>query len=302
MRVLVTGGCGFIGLNLVDYLSRVSDLEIRVLDRSDERRKYLNPEAEFIKGDIRDGPTVRKALSGCDFVVNLAAETGVIPSIQDPLRDAEVNVLGTLNLLYESRNTVEKFIHASSAAPLGEHTPPLHEGLLPRPLSPYGAGKLAGEGYCYAFNASYGLKTICLRFSNVYGPHSLHKMSAVHLFIRKALKGEPVTVYGDGKQSRDMVYVQDICQAIHKSIMGDSTGLYHVGTGKQTSLLELLGLIGELTGKKIEIDYKPERKGEIKVNYCSIDKAGSELDYSPKYSLRKGLEETIKWYEEMKGC
>ncbi|OYT27596.1 MAG: epimerase [Candidatus Altiarchaeales archaeon ex4484_96] len=300
MRVLVTGGCGFIGLNLIEYLSEVSDFKVRVLDRSDERKRYLNPEVEFIKGDIRDGPTVKKALSGCDYVVNLAAETGVIPSINNPLRDADVNVLGTLNLLFHSRDSINGFIHASSAAPLGEHKPPLHEGLVPRPLSPYGAGKLAGEGYCFAFNASYGLKTICLRFSNVYGPYSMHKMSAVHLFIRKALKGEPVTVYGDGKQSRDLVYVGDICQAIHKSISGDITGLYHVGTGKQTSLLELLDLIEELTGKKIKIDFKPERKGEIKINFCSIDKARSEMDYNPMFSLREGLEQTIRWYREHK--
>jgi len=190
VKILITGGCGFIGVNLTRYLLKKGDYEINVLDNfSVGKKKHLEEAigdlpnkhyAKIVKGDIRDKTICEKACKGINAIVHLAAQAGVIPSIEDPFYDCEINVSGTLNLFYSAvKNKVEKFIFASSNAPLGEQDPPVSETKIPRPLSPYGASKLAGEAYCSAFYGSFGLKTIIFRFSNVYGPYCLHKNSVV---------------------------------------------------------------------------------------------------------------------------
>ncbi|MFP3880040.1 MAG: NAD-dependent epimerase/dehydratase family protein [Dehalococcoidia bacterium] len=256
--VLITGGCGFVGTNVVEYLSQ-RGYAVRILDnlstsamgwttesppptevspQSESSATSHEPSAEplnrqtakptrqtpnLLVGDIRDKEAVAKAVDGVDAVVHLAAHTSVVESVENPEEDWDINVNGTLNLLEACRRRgVEKFILASSNAVAGEQEPPIDETKVPQPLSPYGASKLAAEGLCSAYYHSFGLKTVALRFANVYGPHSEHKSSVITKFMKKARKGEPLVIYGDGNQTRDFVHVDDICQAIHLVLTADS--------------------------------------------------------------------------------
>lgn len=247
---LITGGCGFIGTALVRNIieERPYD-QIRVLDnlshgtrkdlaqvcRFDENTIPVSTNAylpepsgsssavELIVGDITDIEMAEKAALGMDCIVHLAANTGVGPSVENPRQDLQSNVLGILNMLEGAqKHNVERFVFASSSAPVGETDPPVHEELAPRPVSPYGASKLAGEGYCSAYYRTYGIKTVALRFGNVYGPGSTHKTSVVAKFIKQALRGEPCVIYGDGSQTRDFIYIDDLVQAILKAALFDS--------------------------------------------------------------------------------
>ena len=305
-KILVTGGCGFIGTNLVKYLAENTNWEIIILDNlSSGKKEYIenisDTKINLIQGDIRNKKDVKKAISDCDYVVNLAAQVGVIPSIKNPLLDMDVNVKGTINLLEESvKNNVKRFVQASSAAPLGKQEMPLNETKIPRPLSPYGASKLAGEGYCSAFSGSYNLSTVVLRFSNVYGIYSDMKGSVIPLFIRQILDKKTLTIYGDGKQTRDFIYVSDICQGIFLGLTQDlnKSSLFQLGTGQETSIKKLVEYLKEIFSKDISFDYATQREGEIYQNYTSIEKAKKELGFKPEISLKKGLEKTIEWFKD----
>lgn len=311
IKTLITGGAGFIGSNLANYLLEKTDWKLTVLDNLSNSNlenlkgieNYEQSRVEFVEADIRDRETVVDCVRGKDFVVNLAAQVGVVDSQQDPFHDMKVNVEGLLNLLEASRkNKVKKVIHASSAAPLGNQEPPINEEKVPQPLAPYGASKLAGEGYCSAYFGSFDLNTTVLRFSNVYGPYSFHKSSVIHLFIKQILQGEQLTIYGDGEQTRDFVYAKDIAQAVELALMDESDGfdLYQVGTGNETSVNELFGLLKEKMeqrGYQVENpSHEEERSGEIKRNYADISKIKNELGFSPSFDLTSGLEETIDYF------
>ncbi|MFX0201986.1 MAG: NAD-dependent epimerase/dehydratase family protein, partial [Candidatus Hodarchaeota archaeon] len=243
-------------------------------------------------------------------VIHLAAHAGVTPSIANPFYDFEVNIQGTLNLLFASvKNNVEKFIFASSNAPLGCQVPPMNEENVPKPLSPYGASKLACEGYCSAFHGSYELKTISLRFSNAYGPHSIHKNSVVAKFIKDGLLKGELTIYGDGHQTRDFIHVDDICQAVCLILSRPAAyyvscltcngiwGLpFNIGTYEETSILKLAKIVQGLFDRKIEISFAPERKGEIKRNYSDITKARMVLGFSPQISLENEGRLVYEWF------
>ncbi len=230
---LVTGGCGFIGTSLIAHiLKEHPKAKIRVLDNLsvgsrddlaevcnftdvDLARSSLHHtqslSVELIAGDIKDFDTCLKCCEGIDVVVHLAANTGVAPSVENPRQDMEANVIGTFNILEAARLAGAKnFIFASSGAPIGEVEPPIHEEIAPKPVSPYGASKLAGEAYCSAYYRTFGLKTVSLRFGNVYGPRSKHKNSVVAKFFKQALAGEPLEIYGDGNQTRDFIYIDDL--------------------------------------------------------------------------------------------
>jgi UDP-glucose 4-epimerase len=313
VRILITGGCGFIGVNLVRYLLKRDDYEIVILDNfSVGKREYLNEAirdlpnqnlVQVVKGDIRDRALCEELTKRTDAIVHLAAQAGVIPSIENPFYDCEVNIIGTLNLLYSAvKNKVDRFIFASSNAPLGEQKPPVNEAKIPKPLSPYGASKLACEAYCSAFYGSYGLKTVIFRFSNVYGPYCLHKNSVVAKFIKDGiLKGE-LTIYGDGKQTRDFIHVDDICQAIYlvlnysgfNQIWGSP---FHLGTGKETTILELAELVKSLFDKEIKISFAPPRKGEIIRNYSDISRAKEVLGFKPEVFLEEGVKQVYNWFK-----
>jgi len=313
-KVLVTGGCGFVGTNLVDYLLKNSGLEIKVLDDlSVGKVEYLESiehfdegRIEFIQGDIRETDDVSRAVKGCSHIFHLAAQTGVIPSVESPLEDAEINIIGTINLLEAAVNHgIKRFILASSAAPLGEQEMPIDEEKVPEPLSPYGVSKLAGEGYCSAYSASHGLKTVALRFSNVYGPNSWHKGSVIAKFIKQIIDGERPVIYGDGDQTRDFIHTEDISSALYLAAekeLSKDFELLQVGTGDEKSINELYNDIKKIMSKR-DIDvpepkYVKERPGEIYRNYTDISKIRDLLGYEPKIHLEEGLEQTIDWFLE----
>lgn len=300
---LITGGAGFIGVNLVRALAPVAR-SLRVLDNlSAGRREDLEGlPAELLVGDIRDPEAVDRALKGVEVVVHLAAHTGVVASVADPSLDFAVNVAGTLNLLKAAvRHQVARFVFASTGgAIVGEAEPPVHEDLPPRPLSPYGAGKLAAEGYCSAFWGSYGLKTVALRFSNIYGPYSYHKGSVIAKFFRQILAGEELTVFGDGEQTRDFLYVEDLCKALLAAIHQELPygRPLQLGSGRETSINTLVDLIRQTVGSHRwpPVRYAPSRPGEVRRNFVSLARAEKYLGFVPKTDLASGLRQTWEWF------
>lgn len=307
-RILITGGCGFIGINLVDYLMKTTDHEIRVVDNlSLGRKEYLSGfDVDIIEGDIRDEGLVRSLVGDADSIVHLAADTRVIDSIANPDLNFDVNVVGTYNLLRAAREArVKHFVFASTGgAIVGDVIPPVNESMAPHPQSPYGASKLCMEGYCSAFAGSYGMKTVSLRFSNVYGPHSYHKGSVVASFFKRILEGEPLMVYGDGTQTRDFVFSEDLCSAIVAGLSLETGGeAIQLGSGRETSLNELISAIRDVIGPSHQVDviYERFRKGEVRFNYADISRARRILRYDPQTGLHEGLKKTWNWFMESKG-
>jgi UDP-glucose 4-epimerase len=299
---LVTGGCGFIGVNLIGQLA-ARGASVRVLDDlSLGKREDVEPLGVDLQvGDIRDTEAAAKACRGIDVVVHLAGHTRVLESLSHPALNFEINAAGTFNVLEACRRAgVQKVIFASTGgAILGEQEQPVHERMLPRPISPYGASKLAGEAYCSAFFGSYGLNTVALRFSNVYGPYSYHKGSVVAAFFRNLRQNEPIVIYGDGEQTRDFVYVGDLVDAI---LLADKTNtpgeVFQIASGRETSLRTLVETMqSALPELAFNIRYEPARTGEVLRNYASIEKARRLLDFDPKTNLGDGLRKTWDWFE-----
>jgi len=241
------------------------------------------------------------AVEGQDAIVHLAADTQVIQSIEAPRYDFDVNVHGSVNLLEAMRQTgVRHLVNASTGgAILGDVAPPVHEEMVAKPMSPYGASKLAVEGYASAYGACYGIKTVSLRFSNVYGPRSFHKGSVVAQFFKQILAGEELVVYGDGNQSRDFVYVDDLSEGIRRGLEVDRTDVIQLGVGVPTSINELIDAIGRTVGEdRVQVRYQPFRAGEIIHTYCDISKARKMLGYDPRTTLEDGLRRTWAWFTE----
>jgi UDP-glucose 4-epimerase len=310
-KILVTGGCGFIGSNLISLLDRQGGWAVTVLDNeSVGKRAYLDglKLERFVVGDVRDPKAVAEATEGQDVVVHLAAQTGVMPSIETPEADFDVNARGGLYALSAARDAkVGRFIFASSSAPLGQQPPPMRETLAPRPSSPYGASKLAMEGYCSAFHHSYGLNTAALRFANVYGPGSKNKSSVVAAFIRNILAGKPITIYGDGAQTRDFLHVRDLCRMIMAVIehpeekgAGVFGQVYQVGTGVETTvnhLVERLGAVVAADGRfRLDVVHAEARSAEIVRNYCDVSRFTATFDCQAELSLDAGLAETWGYF------
>ena len=301
MKLLVTGGCGFVGTNLIAHLDRLGGYEVTVFDNESlGKRAFLDGfDVRFVKGDLRDVDHLRAVVPGHDAVVHLAADTRVIPSIETPRHNFEVNVVGTLGLLEAMREAgVTRLINASTGgAILGEVTPPVHEEMVPRPASPYGASKLAVEGYASAFAACYGINTVSLRFSNVYGPRSYHKGSVVAQFLKQILASEELVVYGDGSQTRDYVFVEDLCDGIVRSLQVDRSEVIQLGSGRPTSLNQLIEAIRRHVGEdRVSVRYAPYRSGEIVHTHCEISKARKILGYDPRTDLEDGLGRTWAWF------
>jgi UDP-glucose 4-epimerase len=299
--VLVTGGAGFIGSNLVRALLR-QRVVVRVLDNLEfgTGSQLDGLEVELIQADVRDREAVRGAVGGCGSIVHLAAVASVLESVANPWPTFDVNASGTLRLLEAAAEAgVSKFVFASSSAALGEHEPPLDEDKLPQPVSPYGASKLAAEGYCGAYRGSRGLNTTVLRFSNVYGPFSTHKTSVVSKLFGRILRGESVTVYGDGEQTRDFVHVEDVVEAIELALCADVPGsTFQIATGRETSIRDLLLHMRDVTGVDFPVERLPQPDGEIRRNVSSIDRARRLLGYEPRWDLRTGLVQTYTWLSE----
>jgi UDP-glucose 4-epimerase len=304
-RLLITGGCGFIGVNLIDFLRREADYDIVVLDDlSLGRKEYVEPYGvKLIASSICDPAVVNDTVAGVSAIVHLAADTRVIESIQNPRLNFEVNVVGTFNLIEAAKKAgIEQFVFASTGgAIVGQADPPVHEQIPPRPISPYGASKLAAEGYLSCYFGSYGMKTTALRFSNVYGPRSYHKGSVVAQFFKNVLASKEISVFGDGTQTRDFVYVDDICRAILLALSANTGGqAYQLGSGNPTSVNELLDLMRDTVPPRSmpPIKYLAPRSGEILHTYSKIEKARAELGFVPAMPLAEGLEKTWKWFLE----
>lgn len=303
-HVLVTGGCGFIGANLVRFLRERTPWRVRVIDNLQTGDSGHVPEklAEVVVGNVADATALEPALEGIDAVIHLASTTGVVPSVEDPVWDFEGNPLPTFRLLDACRRRgIDRVVFASSGATLGEAPPPVNEEVLPRPLSPYGAGKLVGEAYCQAFAGSYGMQTAALRFSNVYGPFSLRKKgNAVPNFIRRSLSNEPIVIYGDGTQTRDFIHVDDLCDCIHRATTTDGLAgdVFQVAMGVETAIVDLAELVKKATGVESEIQFEPKRAGEIHRSWADISKARRVLGFNPQVDLEQGISQTVAWYKE----
>ena len=321
---LITGGCGYIGTSLISSIVSLNpDANITVFDnltvgtREDLAAvcsftevgisQYSGAsEKQLVVGDIRDADSCLSVCKGVECIVHLAANTGVGPSVDDPRGDMEANVIGIFNMLEAARmNGVKSFIFASSGAPAGEVDPPIHEELAPHPVSPYGASKLAGEGYCSAYYKTFGIKTVSLRFGNVYGPRSKHKSSVVAKFIRQALLGELCEIYGNGTQTRDFIYIDDLVDAIIKASEFDGGGeTFQIATSCERTVSEIAEIIrGELAkhGYEIRVNHAERRIGDVMRNFSDISKARNVLGWGPKKDIHEGIEETVKYFVHIAG-
>lgn len=302
-KVLITGGAGFIGANLVRRLL-VEGYSIRVLDNfATGQRSYLaGLDIELVEGDILDRDGVQTAVRDVNGVIHLAAQTSVPDSVAEPFYDCRLNVLGTLNLLEACRQAeVPRFLFASSNAPLGRQRPPAHEAQAPLPISPYGASKLAGEGYCMAYHGSWGLGTIILRFANLYGPFSRHTQGVVAQFYKAMLAKRPLTIHGDGQQTRDFIFVGDLCRAIQLALESEISGeLFQIATGTETSILALTEQIAQVTQQPIEVAHSERRAGDIGQDYAAVSKAAKLLGWQPTTPLADGLMQTWEWFRSKK--
>lgn len=317
---LISGGCGFIGRNLILRLLAEGET-IRVIDNcsvcgaDDLARVCAVKEigsgakapqkgiVQLVRGDIRDLATLREACLDMDIFVHLAANTGVPNSVANPDIDFEANTRGTFNALRASHDAgMKRFIFASSGAPAGNAKPPVTEETVPHPISPYGASKLAGEAYCSAWHHCFGLATVALRFSNVYGPWSGHKTSVVAKFLNAALSGKDWEIYGDGSQTRDFIYVDDLVEAIARAAQTPGIGgeIFQISTGHETSLAELAACLAS-TLKKAgvpapSIRLEKARPGDMPKNYALPAKAIQMLDWRAQTDLQKGISKTFEWY------
>jgi UDP-glucose 4-epimerase len=301
-HVLVTGGAGFVGATLVRRLVEAGH-QVRVLDNysTGDIAHLAGVDAELVEGDIRDVAALEAALAGIDAVVHLAAAGSVPMSVADPVTNFDVNVLGTFRVLDAARRAgVERTVQASTGGALiGNATPPVSEASLPKPISPYGASKLAGEGYAHAFAAAYGLRTIALRFANVYGPWSERKQGAMTLFFRAIQAGEPILIYGDGRASRDYTHVDDISRALELALDRDIPGgtVLHIASGVETTTVELADLCRAAAGVPDHpVQYRASRPGDVGRNFASYELASKLLRYAPTISREDGIRRTWEWF------
>ena len=300
--VLITGGAGFIGSNLARWLTARGD-RVRILDDlSIGHLGYLDGvDHDLRRGTLADAATVRDVVDGVDAVVHLAARAGIDDSVRDPIGTFEANVTWSLGVLEAARLAgVRRFVFASSNAAAGDHEPPSDETDLPRPVSPYGASKLAIEAYAGAYAATYGMTTVSLRFSNAYGPRSFHKRSVVAAWLRSALAGEPLLIHGDGEQTRDLVYVDDLAAAMTAALDAPDDRvageLFQAGTGVETTIRALAEAIGRAVGRELEIVHGPARVGDVRRNVAAVDKAARLLGYRAAVGLDDGLARTAAWF------
>ncbi len=302
MVVLITGGAGFIGSNLAESLDDV----IVVDDLSTANRYSIefikNSGIRFIKGSVNDLHLMKKVLDGVETVYHQAAIPSVPRSIRDPIRSNHANIGGTLTLLIACRDTgVRNVVYASSSSVYGDTpTLPKVETMEPNPKSPYAVSKLIGEHYTRVFSELYGLKAVSLRYFNVFGPRQnpdSEYSAVIPKFVKAAMKGEPLTIYGDGEQTRDFTYVKDVVEA-NKKAAGKS-GIYNIAGGRRITINELAEKIIELTGSSSDIIHAEERKGDVKHSLADISRAKKKLGWQPQYSLEEGLKEYIDYCSKL---
>lgn len=305
-HALVTGGAGFIGSHLVDELV-ANGVQVTVIDNlsSGHRRNldHLGDRIDFVEGDIRDAGLMNQVVSGCEVVFHQAAVVSVSNTVKDPSHSCEVNDLGTVRVLDASRrNGVRRVVMASSSAVYGDDPRmPKTEEMAPKPLSPYAVQKLTGEFYASVFGGLYGLETVCLRYFNVFGPRqdpSSPYSGVISIFMNKAAAGEAPTIYGDGDQTRDFIYVKDVVRAnVLAATEAAATGrVFNVGTGSFIRIIDLWNLIGSISTVKIDPVFGPPRAGDIRESVSDIGRIQQSLGFRPQVALRQGLIETMDWY------
>ncbi len=303
-KVIVTGGAGFIGSNLVQELSAQYDV-IVIDDLSTGRIENLEgiSNIQFIKGSITDLNMLKQAFIDAECVFHQAALPSVQRSVSDPISSNVANIDGTLSALVAAKDCgVKKFIFASSSSVYGDTpTLPKKEDMKPNPKSPYAVTKLTGEHYCRVFSEVYGLHATCLRYFNVFGPKQNPKSqyaAVIPIFITRILNNQSPTIYGDGSQTRDFTFVKDVVKANLLAIKSETQGIFNIACQRQISLYELALKIMEITGNHLDIIYDKPRPGDIKDSLADISSASRNLGYEPSYDIDLGLRETIQWFQE----
>jgi UDP-glucose 4-epimerase len=307
MRYVVTGGAGFIGSNTVDELVRrgesvvvLDDLSAGKEDNLAESRNKIS----FIKGSINDIEAVRRSMHEADYVIHLAARTSVPRSVKDPLETNRVNIEGTLNVLLAARDAkVKRAVFAASSSAYGETpTLPKVETMQPEPISPYGVSKYVGELYAQVFGRVYGLQNVSLRYFNVFGPRQdpgSPYSGVLSKFCTAFLEGSEPVVYGDGEQTRDFTYIDNVVQANLLACEAPAANgkVFNIGTGDRISLKQTLELLREISGNKLEAKYDPPREGDIRDSQADIALARELLNYVPTVNFTDGLRRTFAWYQ-----
>lgn len=307
-RYLVTGGAGFIGSNIVEGLLKKGH-KVRVIDnfitgKRENIKPFLN-DIELIEDDIRNIEAVRKAVKGVDYVLHQAALRSVPKSVDDPTLTNDININGTLNILMASKEmNVKRVVYASSSSVYGDcNVFPEKENFETKPISPYAVSKLTGEHYGYTFSKTYDLEVVSLRYFNVFGPkqNPESKYSAViPAFISRMLKNKPPIVEGDGNQSRDFTYVGNVVTAnlAAAKAVGISGEVINIACGKSYSILDIVRYLNKLLGKKLEVEFAPSRKGDVRKTIADISKMERLLKIKPEVDFESGLKKTLEWFEE----
>ncbi len=308
-KVLVTGAQGFIGTNLLLHLnSQYPNATLVGVDsgisKSDNKR-FTAHFAEHYEIDLRD-QSLKKVLANTDIVIHLAANGNVVDSISDPLSSFSSNVSSTLALLEAMREVdCSRIVFSSTGGALmGDTSPPVNEKSLPKPISPYGASKLACEGYLHAYAGSYEFNCSILRFGNVYGEFSLHKKGVINTWIKSSIQNQEIVIYGDGSSTRDYIQVKDLCDGISKAtyqnLISSSVGnsnIYHLACSTEISLNTLVNYIQEVSGKDLLVSFKSSRRGEVSKNFAECLLAKEDLGFSPRISFREGIKSLYSWLD-----
>jgi nucleoside-diphosphate-sugar epimerase len=306
MRYLVTGGAGFIGSNTVDeFVCRGHS--VRILDDfsagKEQNLKAVADKIEILRGSITDLDSVQKACSGMDYVIHLAARTSVPRSVKDPIETNRINIDGTLNVLVGARDAkVKRLVYAASSSAYGDTpTLPKRESMTPVPISPYGVTKFVGELYASVFGRCYGLETVSLRYFNVFGPRqdpSSPYSGVLSKFNASLLNGKDLVIFGDGEQSRDFNFVENVVEAnLLACEAPNCTGrVFNIGTGGRVTLNETVKLLEKLSGKKATVKYEAPRAGDILHSQADITEARKVLGYNPKVNFEEGMRRTWEWY------
>jgi UDP-glucose 4-epimerase len=308
MKYIITGGAGFIGSHIVEELAQQQQ-EVVIFDnlfsgKMENIQPFLKKKnVTFVQGTITDLSVLKKVFEGADGIFHEGAIASVPRSIANPLATNEANITGTLNVLIAARDCgVRKVLFASSSSVYG-NTPtlPKREDMTPNPLSPYAVSKLTGEYYMKVFSEVYGLKTLSLRYFNVFGPRQDPKSeyaAVIPRFITKIIRHESPTIYGDGGQTRDFTYVKDVVEANRRAMESDAEGVFNVAYCKRIDLNELAYQIMEITGITVPLVYEPPRTGDVRDSLADIKRAQEAFGYAPEYTVKTGLKETIAWYQK----
>lgn len=301
-QVLITGGAGFIGSNIARLVAQQTRARVVVLDdlSSGHRSNLEGLPVTFVEGDVRDAGVVRRAIEGCDTVFHLAASVGNSRSIENPVRDSEVNVLGTLRVLEAARDAgAGKVVYSSSAGIFGElKTLPIREDHPIDPDTPYGASKLGGEKLCLAYAKLYPIEAVCLRYFNVYGVHQRYDAygNVIPIFAHRVLHGEPITIFGDGEQTRDFVDVRDVAEANLRAAMTPGlSGAFNIGSGTRITINRLAALLIAESGGDASVRHVAPRKGDVRDSLADISAAQGAFGYRPATALEDGLRDYMAW-------